>query len=746
MARRISVEIVGDSSSLERSFRRSSRAANGFNRDLNRSFRGAIAGSGAFRTLGRSVAFASSAFLGGVGISAAIRASIGAQQEQVKTTRQLAAQFRASGVQLRNYKDRIDDAAQSFVKLGIQDDETVRAFTTLFRASGNVSESLDRLGLVADFAAARHIDLQKAALLVGKVETGNTGILRRYGVQVEKTATVQEALSVATQKFAGQAKASVTPQARFAAILDRTEEIIGSALLPVFTRLLERGGNWLNQLNESGRLQENVNRITKRTGEVLSTVRDILSQIITVGRAVNNTLGGLENTVRLLAAAFVGVKAAQFAASIGLLATNAKTAAIGMKQLRGSILLAAAAWLIFNRNKNKAAFDKGGRFEGIGKFLRAIAPGGREVGVFDPKQNKLVFFNDGLVDANKQLGEMVGKLKNVKGALKTVFAKDFGDSVAKSLRNAVLGVFGQGAGGSKANLSPFALPFGLQLKQAQAEATKARRDDLVVAKQVKAFAQSIIASVQPLVDSGQLQGKALKTLREKLLAAYQALAGANATLADAATDSAKKVQAAAAEQKRKNAEALRKQREALEKMRQRFTEALGTARDQIGGLFEGPILNPTDAQTRARLGFPGADIGRLTADVRAQTSQFKLFLSLLSKIQQRGGSPELLKELRARGVAGIPELQAIAGAAPMQFQQFLRAFAGREGAAIKAATVSVNARVVNIRGGGGKNAQTFELHVDGKQVEVAVTKRQQRKDRSRGQQRRGNQGGMALAQ
>src|SRR4051794_22570892 len=45
-------------------------------RDLARTTRGAIAGSGAFRHLGRSIAFASGAFLGAAGFTSAVRQSL----------------------------------------------------------------------------------------------------------------------------------------------------------------------------------------------------------------------------------------------------------------------------------------------------------------------------------------------------------------------------------------------------------------------------------------------------------------------------------------------------------------------------------------------------------------------------------------------------------------------------------------------------------------------------------------------
>ena len=76
MARKIQVQILGDSSSLERAFTRSSRAGSAFNRDISRAGRGIVAISAGYRGLARSVAFASAAFVGTAGLTAGLKASL----------------------------------------------------------------------------------------------------------------------------------------------------------------------------------------------------------------------------------------------------------------------------------------------------------------------------------------------------------------------------------------------------------------------------------------------------------------------------------------------------------------------------------------------------------------------------------------------------------------------------------------------------------------------------------------------
>src|SRR5581483_8199117 len=78
--REILVRIVGDPAQLERAFSRAKYSASAFDKSMtgvgknaDRTFRGIVAGSGAFHGLGRSVAFASTAFLGGAGFTAAVK-------------------------------------------------------------------------------------------------------------------------------------------------------------------------------------------------------------------------------------------------------------------------------------------------------------------------------------------------------------------------------------------------------------------------------------------------------------------------------------------------------------------------------------------------------------------------------------------------------------------------------------------------------------------------------------------------
>lgn len=324
----LTVKVLGDASSLQRSFLRAGTSTKQFNHELTAASRGALAGSGVFRGLGRSIAFASGGFLAFASAGQFLRTSIDAAKQAAVTQKQLGAQFKASGKDLGLYQGQIDKTANRLSLLaGFNRDELTSSFVTIFRASGNVRKSLRDVGLAADIARARGISLAAASLIVGKVEAGNIGILRRSGVQVAKNASVEKALLIARLRFAGQAAAGTTAQERFGAVLHNTEEIIGAGILPVLNKYLASGAIWLTQMNESGKLQKDVASAAHGVTVAVSDAVTVTRDAITVARIFTGALGGVKTTLEVIG----GLKLAGLIG--GLTTANTKVGT-----LRGSLL------------------------------------------------------------------------------------------------------------------------------------------------------------------------------------------------------------------------------------------------------------------------------------------------------------------------------------------------------------------------------------------------------------------------
>jgi hypothetical protein len=222
---------------------------------------------------------------------------------------------------------------------------------------------------------------------------------------------------------------------------------------------------------------------------------------------------------------------------------------------------------------------------------------------------------------------------------------------------------------------------------------------------------------------------------ENLVAALGELASAEATIRSALADEASTRKTAAAKQAtaiRKHADAVKdaadKTREAAQEAAQRLREATQRARDQIGALFQGPILAPTEAARKRALGVPGTDIGRLTADIRAQTRAGLAFQRDLARISRAGGPAQLVAELRRGNL--VEQAATIAAAARPEQRELFREFARREAAARRIAERPLRVFLT--------------VNLDGKQVAHSVTTHQQRTGRHQGRQRRGRHGGQAL--
>jgi hypothetical protein len=306
VARRISVEIVGNAASLERSFNRAGRSASGFHRDLNKATRGALSGSGVMSHLGRSLAFASGGFLAFATIGGALRSSIDAAIDAATTQRQLAAQLKASGLSYKSYRGEIDQTNLHLSALsGFTKDELDKSFTTIVRGSGNVGKALKYTALAADIARGSHKSLATVSLAVGKAAAGSTTSLRRLGLQFPKGTTGAEALAIAMIKFHGQARAGTTAQQRFAAVLHDSEVIIGTAILPTLTRYLTKGTLWLDQMNRSGRLQRDVKEASRKLATGVHVASSAIHGAVAAFRAINRVTGSTVHTLKAFAAVWL---------------------------------------------------------------------------------------------------------------------------------------------------------------------------------------------------------------------------------------------------------------------------------------------------------------------------------------------------------------------------------------------------------------------------------------------------------
>jgi hypothetical protein len=293
-----------------------SRAAQTAERDVGKTTRGLLAGSGAAAGLGRSLAFASTGFIAVAGGATLLKASISSALRLAATQRQVDAQLKTSGKSWDQYGQQIDHADLKLSHLsGFTNQELLQGFGYLVRENGNVSESLKLTAVAADVARGRNISLASAAIALAKAQGGSLTALKRLGIVIPANVKGMDALAFVAEKFAGQAKAGATVTDRFHASLVDTEEIIGTALLPTFTRLTTEAGDWLARMNETGRLQRDVNDAVSIGGTVFHTLGTVVG-------VVDKVTGSFKHTLELLLAIFAVNKVLAFGNALTGLATK----------------------------------------------------------------------------------------------------------------------------------------------------------------------------------------------------------------------------------------------------------------------------------------------------------------------------------------------------------------------------------------------------------------------------------------
>lgn len=270
MARKLTVEFIGDTSNLERAFGRADDKAGKFGGSMGKAGKAAAVG------LGAGIA------AGGVAVLGFVKAA----GEAEKSQNAMEAQLRALGISYDKHASKIDGTIQKTAKLAAVDDEDLQgAFTNIVRTTGDVNKSLDLLGVTADFARGKNMDLGKAGEIVAKVAAGNTGILAKQGIVLEKGATATEALGVLQKKFAGQAEAygnsSAGAQERFRNAVENLQEALGKKFIPTITAVVEKVATFVEGLSDGTGAG---GAFARSIGEAFGKARTVVGSVVTAVR------------------------------------------------------------------------------------------------------------------------------------------------------------------------------------------------------------------------------------------------------------------------------------------------------------------------------------------------------------------------------------------------------------------------------------------------------------------------------
>ncbi len=178
-----------------------------------------------------------------VAVGGAMFAAAKAAGEEDASIARLNATINANTKISDKQRKEMDAAIETRQGLAFSDDALRDSLARLIPRTGDVTKALKLQGVAADLARLRGIDLSTATDLVGKVYSGNIGILSRYGFAVDKNTTKQEALAMIQKASAGQAEAYANTVAGSIEIIqnsiDNTVEDIGRVVLPILAEFLK---------------------------------------------------------------------------------------------------------------------------------------------------------------------------------------------------------------------------------------------------------------------------------------------------------------------------------------------------------------------------------------------------------------------------------------------------------------------------------------------------------------------------
>lgn len=331
--------------------------------DLGKTTRGALAGSGAFHSLGRSLAFASGGFLAAGGLAAALRAAGDELVAQVKIGAQVNAVLRSTGGVAGETAKSIDQLAKAEADKTGADSTQIKSAELMLLRFTNVRDVAGQGNDIFKLATQSAIDLaaalggsvaDQAATLGKALQDPYKGVtlLRRANValtasEVENIKTLaqhghalqaQKALLDAVNKsYGGTAKAvgDVTPWQKLGHTITAISASAIRPLLPEMDGVVERAQKWADGFEKDTTAQAH---LKAEIDSGIATVKGFAKGANDVAGA----LGGWKRTAEVLLAlkfastmsswagalrVFIGSEAA----AAGVAGAEAETAALNKR-------------------------------------------------------------------------------------------------------------------------------------------------------------------------------------------------------------------------------------------------------------------------------------------------------------------------------------------------------------------------------------------------------------------------------
>ena len=190
--------------------------------------------------------FASSELQKGVkDLEGFIKESISVAEEAQTSIAGLGTAMNDAKINTEANRQVVDKVTESMANLGFTGNSTREALTKMVTATGSMSQAQKMMGVAADYARIKHMDLNTATTVLTRATAGQMRAFAQYGITLDSTLPKNQAITKAfgelNAKIGGQAAAYAETYAGKLAILsvktNDLKEKVGTLLLPVLTKL-----------------------------------------------------------------------------------------------------------------------------------------------------------------------------------------------------------------------------------------------------------------------------------------------------------------------------------------------------------------------------------------------------------------------------------------------------------------------------------------------------------------------------
>ena len=253
----------------------------------------------------------------GAAISGIALLSVKSSLDQEIGIRTLDQAMKRVGESYDSNKEKIEaliSAQQNKTNFG--DEEQRKALEKLITIGGTYDGSLEALKVTTDLAAGANMNLEAAALLVGKAIAGETSSLSRYGIVIEKGASQTQIMAALTAQFGGSAEAAADPIVQLKNRLGDLMQVFGDLLLPVLETLLPKIELFIRDVIAWAEEHPTLTKVIGLTAAALGAVLLVVGPLLLVLPTLAAAFGLLSVAMGPITLAAIGIAAAVTAAII----------------------------------------------------------------------------------------------------------------------------------------------------------------------------------------------------------------------------------------------------------------------------------------------------------------------------------------------------------------------------------------------------------------------------------------------